>query len=133
MNREKLLQSCSFQTATSGGPGGQHANRTETKVILRFPLRTDELLNEKHKERLLAAFASRLTNEGVLVLSCSETRSQAKNKEIVINRFFNLLETYQKPEKKRKPTKKPRAAHQKRLQRKKMQSEKKQNRKRPDF
>ncbi|WP_304038007.1 alternative ribosome rescue aminoacyl-tRNA hydrolase ArfB [Mesonia mobilis] len=130
-HQEELLQEADFKAVLSSGPGGQHANKTSTKVVLDWSLANSEVFSEEQKERLEFKLKNRLTKENVLQLSSDHTRSQHKNKEILIKRFFKVLEdalTIQKPRKKTKPSK---ASKLKRLKNKRIHSEKKANRKNP--
>ncbi|HIB36634.1 alternative ribosome rescue aminoacyl-tRNA hydrolase ArfB [Mesonia sp.] len=130
-HQEELLQEADFKAVLSSGPGGQHANKTSTKVVLDWSLANSEVFSEEQKERLEFKLKNRLTKENVLQLSSDHTRSQHKNKEILIKRFFKVLEdalTIQKPRKKTKPSK---ASKLRRLKNKRLQSEKKENRKNP--
>ena len=130
-HQEELLQEADFKAVLSSGPGGQHANKTSTKVVLDWSLANSEVFSEEQKERLEFKLKNRLTKEDVLQLSSDHTRSQHKNKEILIKRFFKVLEdalTIQKPRKKTKPSK---ASKLKRLKNKRIHSEKKANRKNP--
>lgn len=121
-----------FNTSRSGGPGGQHANKTETQVELRFHIPHSEVLTEEEKQRLLHKLSHRLTREGELILADESSRSQVKNRERVTEKFYALLEEALKKPKKRKPTKPSKADKRKRLEQKKKHSEKKQMRKPPD-
>ena len=130
-HQEELLQEADFKAVLSSGPGGQHANKTSTKVVLDWSLANSEVFSEEQKERLEFKLKNRLTKENVLQLSSDHTRSQHKNKEILIKRFFKVLEdalAIQKPRKKTKPSK---ASKLKRLKNKRIHSEKKANRKNP--
>jgi len=130
-HQEELLQEADFKAVLSSGPGGQHANKTSTKVVLDWSLANSEVFSEEQKERLEFKLKNRLTKENVLQLSSDHTRSQHKNKEILIKRFFKVLEdalTIQKPRKRTKPSK---ASKLRRLKNKRIHSEKKANRKNP--
>ena len=130
-HQEELLQEADFKAVLSSGPGGQHANKTSTKVVLDWSLANSEVFSEEQKERLEFKLKNRLTKEDVLQLSSDHTRSQHKNKEILIKRFFKVLEdalTIQKPRKKTNPSK---ASKLRRLKNKRIHSEKKANRKNP--
>jgi ribosome-associated protein len=100
-----------------------------TQVELLFDISSSGLLSEDEKITLSDKLRNRINNEGILTLKCNETRSQLKNKEIVINRFLKLLEEALKPVKERKPTKRSKASVEKRLRNKKIQSDKKKDRK----
>lgn len=121
----ELAGELAFSTSTSSGPGGQNVNKVETKVILRFDVANSSLLNEQEKEVLLKKLESKLTKEGVLILSAQEKRSQLQNKETVIMKLEKLLEKALMRKKPRKSTKPSKAAVQKRISSKKQLSEKK--------
>lgn len=121
-----------FNTARSGGPGGQHANKTETQVELRFNIPESQLLSEEEKQRLLKKLSSKLTKEGELIVTAESKRSQVQNKEEATEKFYSMVEKALKKRKKRIPTKPSRAAKKKRLEEKKKHSEKKAKRKPPD-
>ncbi|MDQ3529261.1 MAG: aminoacyl-tRNA hydrolase, partial [Actinomycetota bacterium] len=75
----------------SGGPGGQHANTSSTKVELRWDLEASSALTPPQKQLLRSRLGSRLTDEGVLVLRSSEHRSQTRNREAAVARLVALL------------------------------------------
>ena len=131
MNTIRLLQEINFKTALSGGPGGQHVNKTETKVILEWDVFTSEAISVEEKERLQHKLKNNITKEGVFQMNSAQTRSQHKNKKLVIERFLNIIEASLQQKKKRKPTKPSKTAKLKRLKKKKLHSEKKANRKKP--
>lgn len=132
-NEEALLKELTFKAIRSSGSGGQHVNKVASKVELFFNLNTSEVFDDKQKNTLQEKLQNRLTKDGVLILQCGESRSQHKNKIIVIKRFLELLKNALVKEKKRVPTKIPRAVIRKRLKNKKYRSEKKANRKKPDI
>ena len=131
-NKDALFQELSFKAVRSSGAGGQHVNKVSSKVELIFNLSETLVFSEEFKERLTNKLQNRLTKEGVLMLQCDESRSQHKNKELVIKRFFELIENALKVQKKRIPTKIPRAVIKKRLKSKRNLSDKKLARKKPD-
>lgn len=120
-----------FETSRSGGPGGQHANKTETRVTLRFSVNNSLALRADEKIRLQKVWAKKLTEEGELLISDESSRSQAANREEVVKRFFQLLEKALTKKKKRIPTKKPKAVKEKQVDEKKKRGEIKKLRKKP--
>lgn len=121
-----------FITSRSSGKGGQHVNKTNTKVELRFNVDASEILSQEEKEIIKTKLKGRINNEGILQIVSQETRSQLKNKNKCIAKFYELLEDAFKVKKKRKKTKPSKASIKKRLDEKKKHSEKKENRKK-DF
>mgnify|MGYP003626633208 FL=1 len=133
MNQDQISTELQFKAIRSSGPGGQHANKVSSKVELSFQLNTSNGLTEREKKRIQLKLDSKLTNDSVLILQCDESRSQHQNKQLVIKRFFKLLEKsliVPKPRKKSKPT---RSSIEKRLKGKKIASLKKLNRSKPEF
>lgn len=133
MDDQRILQELKFKAVRSSGAGGQHVNKVSTKVELSFDVLNSNALSDAEKERIKKKLKSRLTNEGILTLHGDSTRSQHRNKELVIKRFLKLLEESLKIPKKRKKTKPSKKAVEKRLKSKKKASEKKGNRKKPDL
>lgn len=131
MNPEVLLNELTFKATRSSGAGGQHVNKVASRIELSFDLQNSQGLSEDEKARLQEKLASRLTKEGVLLLSCSESRSQHKNKSIVIERFLNLIKENLKVRKPRKKSKPSKGAIEKRLKSKKEKALKKSTRKPP--
>ena len=131
MDVETLLTELHFKGIRSGGPGGQHVNKTASKVEVSFDLEASKALSEIEKERLRNKLSSRISSEGILTLQCGETRSQHRNKSIVIDRLLELLQSNLKVAKKRKKTKPSKNAVERRLKSKREQALKKSNRKPP--
>src|SRR5690606_12970740 len=92
---------------------------------LKFDVAQSQVLTPDEKELLKQKLLSRLTNEGVLILSAQDKRSQLDNKEAVVAKFDKLLAKAFEPKKKRKPTRPSKASVRKRIEGKKLQSEKK--------
>jgi len=128
-----LLSELSFKAIRSSGPGGQHANKVSSKIELTFDLVNSKVLTEEQKELLLKNIATRLTKENILILFCDESRSQHKNKDIVIERFSQIIKAGLTIPKKRKATKPSKAIIRRRLENKKRISIKKISRKRPNL
>jgi ribosome-associated protein len=121
-----------FTTSRSSGPGGQNVNKVNSKVTLKFDIAGSAVLSQEEKDILLKKMASRLTNEGVLILSAQDKRSQLQNKEEVIAKLETLIAKAFQKKKARKATKPSKTAVQKRIQNKKQHSEKKKWRQKPD-
>ncbi len=128
---EAVTQEFNFKAIRSSGSGGQHVNKVSSKVELSFNLSESIVLNTFQKETIINKLAHRLTKDAVLILQCDDSRSQHKNKSIVIKRTIALLKSALVIPKKRIPTKIPKAVIKKRLKNKRLQSERKANRKKP--
>ena len=133
MNTNTLIKELQFKAIRSSGAGGQHINKTCSKIELTFDLENSLALSTNEKELLKEKLASKLTKKNQLILFCEETRSQHKNKELAIKRFLRLLKTNLIKPKKRRPTKPSRASILKNTNKNKRNSLKKILRKKPDF
>jgi ribosome-associated protein len=133
LNKEALIKELQFKAVRSSGAGGQHVNKVSSKIELAFNVSSSLDLTEPEKEKIYLKLASRLTKENVLLLQCDESRSQHKNKELVIKRFLHLIENALKVSKKRKRTKPSKSSIEKRLKSKKKAAEKKLNRNKPKW
>ena len=117
-----------FQASRSGGPGGQNVNKVSSKVELRFNIAESALLNEDEKAILAVKLVNKLNKLGELVLVSQTDRSQLKNKEKVIDKFYLLMEKALTPRKKRLRTKPTKASVEKRLESKRVQAKLKADR-----
>jgi ribosome-associated protein len=117
-----------IKASRSSGKGGQNVNKVSTKIELVFDVNNSELLNEEEKSLISQKLSNRISKEGKLILQSQESRSQLMNKEIAIEKLYELLETALKKEKPRKKTKPTKAKKEQRLQVKKEISEKKKSR-----
>ena len=133
MNFTSLLPELSFRTSRSSGAGGQHVNKTETKVEVLLHIDNSNALTEEEKNRIKSKLSTRINDEGYLTLASQKSRSQSANKEDVIKRLEVLLEKALKPEVKRKKTKPSAEAKENRLLKKKQQAEKKEQRRKLDY
>lgn len=122
-----------FSSSRSGGPGGQHVNKVNTKIELRFHIPNSTLLSEEEKEILLHKLKNKINKDGQLIIVSQEDRSQFKNKETAIEKFIKLLKEALTPVKKRRATRPTRTSKKRRLEGKKLVSEKKTQRKKPDM
>lgn len=132
-DEQAILNEVTFKAIRSSGAGGQHVNKTASKVELTFDIEASEVFSDEQKTLLKTNLESRLTKAFVLIMQCGESRSQHKNKSIIISRFLELLKTNLLQEKERIPTKIPKAVVRKRLTNKRKHSEKKSNRKPPQI
>jgi len=115
----------------TGGPGGQHVNRTETGVQLRFDAMHSERLPEPVRQRLINLAGNRADARGVITIEAKNHRSQFRNREEARQRLAELIERAHRKPKKRIPTRPSRRAKKKRLDAKRKHSKIKAKRKPP--
>jgi ribosome-associated protein len=121
-----------WQFARSSGPGGQHVNRTSSKAVLKFRVVESPHLPDDVRRRLVARERSRLTTDGHLVISSQVHRDQPRNIAECLDKLSAVIRRGLTPPKRRRPTRKPKAAVAKRLESKRHRSRTKQQRQRPD-
>ena len=126
-----LHKELQFKTARSGGSGGQHVNKVETKVYLHFNIIDSSILDENEKHLLLSKLSNFITKEGILVMSHERKRSQFSNKKAVLKKFDTLVVKALAKKKKRIPTKPSAAAMARIRNEKKRKSELKSLRRKP--
>lgn len=112
------------------GPGGQHVNRTESAVELRFDVAQSPSLPAAVRARVMARRDRRLTDDGVLVIQGRRFRDQARNREDVRARLVDILRAALAPPKKRVATRPTRASKERRIAGKKQRGAVKRNRRR---
>jgi ribosome-associated protein len=123
-----LIPELEFKASRSSGPGGQHVNKTNSRITLIFNVPNSSVLDDLEKETLLEKWANKLDTSGNLIIHSQEKRSQVQNKEIAINKFYDLLRKAFQKKKIRKATKPRKGAIEQRLKDKKAQAQKKKER-----
>ncbi len=126
--RESLIREVEFRTSRSSGPGGQHVNKTESRVELLWSPQDSDCLNEAQKKMVTSRLSTRITDEGLLILASEKYRSQYRNKADVTERFLDLVTISLVPVKKRKPSKPTRSSVEKRIRSKKIRGDIKRTR-----
>ncbi|KAF5064398.1 Peptidyl-tRNA hydrolase ArfB [anaerobic digester metagenome] len=127
----ELEQELEFKTSRSSGKGGQHVNKTETRVEIHFRIPDSALLDDGQKAVLQEKLGHRLSEEGVLRMYSQKSRSQLANRDDVVRRFYELIAKSLKPVKKRIKTMPGKSQKEARLAEKKASSRKKELRKNP--
>ena len=111
----------------SSGPGGQHANVTASRIEASFDVAASAALRESEKQRICARLGPRVR------AIAQDTRSQARNRELALERLRSRLEDALRPRKRRRATRPSRGAKQRRLEQKRRQGERKRARRRPEY
>lgn len=128
---EVIKQELNWKAVRSSGPGGQHVNKTASKVVIQFDVDNSKAFTEEEKVRILKKLESRLTSNAVLIIESSDSRSQHQNRETGIERLLEIITNASKKPKPRKKTKPTKASKFKRLREKKIRGGKKENRQKP--
>ncbi|MNY35217.1 Peptidyl-tRNA hydrolase ArfB [compost metagenome] len=131
--KEDILKAVTFKTSRSGGKGGQNVNKVSSKVELIFNIAAAPFFDEPERALLLERLAGRIDQEGNLHIVSQEDRSQLLNKEKTIAKLIALLKSAMHVQKKRKPTKIPKAVIRKRLADKQSVAHKKESRRKPQL
>jgi len=117
-------------TYRASGAGGQHVNKTSSRIELTWNIRDSRVLTDEQRSMLMERLASRISTDGAIRIVASEMRSQKQNRERAEIRLAETITRALTPRKKRKPTRRPRSADEARLASKKLQSKKKRDRRR---
>lgn len=126
------LAELEVRATRAGGPGGQHVNKTATRIELVFDLAHSPSLPEETRTRLLAALAHRLDSRGCLRIVAARSRSQFRNREDALERLRDLLARALVPRRPRRATRPTRASVERRLTEKKARGAIKRERRRRD-
>lgn len=117
-----------LQAITGGGPGGQHVNRSATRIALRWNVRTTQVLDESQRERVMGVLASRLDTDGALRIVAGEHRSQLQNRAEATARLAAVVARALIIPKTRRATKPTRGSIERRLTEKRQRSNTKRDR-----
>lgn len=128
---EQIQSEFTFETSRSSGKGGQHVNKTESRVTLVWKFDESEFLSLEEKELIRTKCKTYVSGE-TFRISTEDNRSQVKNKKLSIYKLKQLLEVAFHQSKPRKQSRVPFSVKRKRIKDKKIQSEIKNSRKKID-
>jgi ribosome-associated protein len=117
------LAELSFRFSRSSGPGGQHVQKSSTRVELLFDVTNSPSLTEAQRAQVLERLAAHLDSMGVLHLVSQSERSQLRNREEVIARFESLLRQALRRRKRRRSTRPTATSQERRLRKKRQRSQ----------
>jgi ribosome-associated protein len=121
------LSEVEVRASRSSGPGGQHANVTASRIEASFDIEASQSLTDAQRERLHRRFGRRVT------AVAQDARSQARNRELALERLRSRIAGALAIPKRRRPTKPSRTARERRLESKRRTGERKRARRRPSF
>jgi ribosome-associated protein len=125
------LSELAFAYARGSGPGGQNVNKVNSKAVLTWDVTASPSLPPGAKQRFLARYGSRLTNEGALVMASDKFRDQQRNVQDCLDKLAEMIELIAVAPKTRKATKPSRGAKERRLAGKKARKDIKSGRRAP--
>lgn len=126
-------QELELRVSRSSGAGGQHVNKTSSRVEIFWNIVSSRALTDDQRARLRQKLAVRLTSDGSIRVVASDTRSQTRNREIAEERLAEVIARSLVVPRKRKPTKPTKASREARLEDKRRQSSKKRERSERSF
>lgn len=115
-----------FRFSRSSGPGGQHVQRSDTRVELLFDVANSPSLSDEQRARIMARLGGQIDGQGVLRVVSAMTRSQLENRELAVRRFQDLLASALRQRRRRVATRPSKAAREARLAEKRLRSQRKQ-------
>jgi ribosome-associated protein len=119
------LREVTIRASRSSGPGGQHANVTDSRIEASFDVAASSSLTDEQKRRIIARQGPRV------VAVAQDARSQSRNRELALERLRSRLENALKSPRRRRPTRPTEASRRRRLDSKRRRSERKQTRRTP--
>jgi len=123
LKRRSFDEEFIFSASRSSGPGGQNVNKVSTKVELRFSVDNTLILSENEKDLILKKLRNKINKEGELLLVSQDGRTQSENKNLVVEKFYDLVAKALTLPVKRIPTKPSYSSRLKRLDEKKNRSD----------